>query len=172
MQFGITIPLQRFLRHPQPPYGEPNNLVFCWETHRVVMDGCEVMVLINASNRFLAAACMQPADWRLWEEVATASIRQALLASGFDGRVVDTYLFFGGAPEVTKTHGRRPVAFLNVLVDQLMAAPVRVDPAQAFQSGLCRFANEHLAGKATCFKGVGFAAERFAHDVHRLSLGA
>lgn len=172
MQFGMTIPLQRFLRRAQPPYGEPDDLAFCWETHRVVLDGQDVLLLVNASSRFLAAACMQPADWCMWEDVAAASIRAALLASGFSEHAADAYAFFGGTPEVTKTHGRRPVAFLNVLVDQLMVAPVCVDAACMVQLDLCRFANEHLAGKAAGFEGVGFAAERFAQDVRRLGLGA
>lgn len=171
MQLGITIPLQRFLRLPRPPYGDPDDLLFCWEAHRVQLGGCDVLLAANASNRFLAAACMQPGDWLMWEDVAAASIRDALAASGFDGRKADAYLFFAGASEVTRTHGRRPVAFLNVLVDKLLeAGPAHVDPGSASQPELCRLANERMSGKAANFEGVGLPAERFAEDLRRLGI--
>lgn len=167
MQLGITIPLQRFLCRRRPEYGEVDDFFFCWEAHRVVLDGTDVLLLANASNRFAALSCLQPGDWRVWEDVALKSVRRALLASGFDGRAADAYLFFAGAPEVTRTHGRRPVAFLNVLVDKLLAAPVRVDRSCVFQSALSRFANEQLPCKAASFEGLGVAVERFADDMAR-----
>ncbi|MBC2889757.1 DUF6933 domain-containing protein [Gordonibacter massiliensis (ex Traore et al. 2017)] len=168
MQLGITIPLQRFLRLPRPPYGEVDDLFFCWEAHRVTLGGRDVLLLANAGNRFAAAACMQPADWRAWEDVAVEAIRRALAASGLGEREIGAYLFFAGAPEVTRTHGRRPVAFLNVLVDKLLAFPFDADCA--FPADLCRFANERLPGKAAMFEGAGLAAERFAQDVRRVGI--
>ena len=171
MQFGITIPLQRFLRLPRPPYGEVDDLLFCWEAHRVQLGGRDALLAVNASNRFLAAACMQPADWMAWEDVAVASIRGALVASGFDGREADAYLFFAGAPHVTRTHGRRPVAFLNVLVDKLLqVSPRLLDAGGALQPELCRLANERIAGKAANFEGAGLAVDRFRADLQRLGI--
>ena len=171
MQLGVTIPLQRFLRLPRPPYGEADDPLFCWEAHRVLLGGCDVLLAVNASNRFLAAACMQPGDWAGWEGVAVASMRAALAQAGVGGPAADAYLFFAGAPEVTRTHGRRPVAFLNVLADQLLSGPARVDPESSFQPDLCCFANDELPGRAAGFEGLGLASERFAADLRRLGIG-
>ena len=121
MQLGITIPLQRHLRLARPPYGEPEEPLFCWEAHRVALGGADVLLLANACNRFAAFACMQPGDWRDWEAVALAALRASLAASGFDEDAIGAYRFFAGAAEVTRTHGRRSVAFMNVLVDKLLA---------------------------------------------------
>ena len=121
MQLGITIPLQRHLRLARPPYGEPEEPLFCWEAHRAALGGADVLLLANARNRFAAFACMQPGDWRDWEAVALAALHASLAACGFDEDAIGAYRFLAGAPEVTRTHGRRPVAFMNVLVDKLLA---------------------------------------------------
>ena len=76
--------------------------------------------LANASNRFAAFACMQLGEWRDWERSAVLALRASLAACGFAEGSIDAYLFFGGIPVVTRTHGRRPVAFMNVLVDKLL----------------------------------------------------
>lgn len=36
MQLGITIPLQKYLNLPKKSYGEPEDLFFCWEIHRIL----------------------------------------------------------------------------------------------------------------------------------------
>ncbi len=174
MELGITIPLQRHLRLPRPPYGEVDDLLFCWEAHRTELGGCDMLLLANASNRFAAFACMQPGEWRDWERVALAALRASLAASGFDEDVIDAYLFFGGAAHVTRTHGRRPVAFLNVLVDKLLSLPLPLpsDEGAPFPRELCRLANERTACRAAGFEGLGLPAERFAADLKRLGIGA
>ena len=173
MQLGITIPLQRHLRLARPPYGEPEEPLFCWEAHRVALGGADVLLLANACNRFAAFACMQPGDWRDWEAVALAALRASLAASGFDEDAIGAYRFFAGAAEVTRTHGRRSVAFMNVLVDKLLplALPLPSDEGEPFPHELCRLANEHMACKAAGFEGIGLPAERFAADLARLGIG-
>lgn len=172
MEFGITIPLQRYVRLPRPPYGEVDDLLFCWETHRVALGGCDVLLLANASNRFAAFACMQPGEWCDWECRAFSALRAALAASGFEEDVIEAYLFFGGAVDVTRTHGRRPVAFLNVLVDKLLPLSLPLDAADSFPLDLCRLANERMVCKAAGFEGLGLPVERFAADLARLGIGA
>ena len=41
MQLGITIPLQKYLNLPKQSYGEPDDLVFCWEIHRILLSADE-----------------------------------------------------------------------------------------------------------------------------------
>ena len=173
MEFGITIPMQRHVGLPRPPYGEVDDLLFCWEAHRIALGGCDMLLLANASTRFAAFACMQPGEWRDWERSAVSALRASLAACGFAEGSIDAYLFFGGIPVVTRTHGRRPVAFMNVLVDKLLplALPLPSDEGEPFPHELCRLANEHMACKAAGFEGIGLPAERFAADLARLGIG-
>ena len=173
MEFGITIPMQRHVGLPRPPYGEVDDLLFCWEAHRIALGGCDMLLLANASNRFAAFACMQLGEWRDWERSAVLALRASLAACGFAEGSIDAYLFFGGIPVVTRTHGRRPVAFMNVLVDKLLplALPLPSDEGEPFPHELCRLANEHMACKAAGFERIGRPAERFAADLARLGIG-
>lgn len=140
MEFGITIPMQRHVGLPRPPYGEVDDLLFCWEAHRIALGGCDMLLLANASNRFAAFACMQPGEWRDWERSAVSALRASLAACGFAEGSIDAYLFFGGIPVVTRTHGRRPVAFMNVLVDKLLplALPLPSDEGEKSSSSFLR----------------------------------
>ena len=52
MQLGITIPLQKYLNLPKQSYGEPEDLFFCWEIHRILYQGRDMMIAVNANNRF------------------------------------------------------------------------------------------------------------------------
>lgn len=115
---------------------------------------------------------MQPGDWRYWQDTALAVLRAALADAGFDAPTIDAYLFFGGAPAVTRTHGRRPVAFLNVLVEKLLSLPLSFDAREPFPLEACRIANEQLRCKAAGFEGPGLPSERFAADLERLGIGS
>lgn len=172
MEFGITIPLQRHLRLPRPAYGEVDDLAFCWEAHRVLFGAADVLLLVNASSRFAAFARMQPGDWRCWQDAALAALRAALADAGVDVSTIDAYLFFGGAPSVTRTHGRRPVAFLNVLVERLLPLSPSLDMREPFPLEACRIANEQLRCRAAGFEGLGLPSERFAADLERLGIGS
>ena len=163
--------MQRHVGLPRPPYGEVDDLLFCWEAHRIALGGCDMLRLANASNRFAAFACMQLGEWRDWERSAVLALRASLAACGFAEGSIDAYLFFGGIPVVTRTHGRRPVAFMNVLVDKLLPLALPLPSAGVCEAVLPRLANEHMACKAAGFEGIGRPAERFAADLARLGIG-
>ncbi len=151
--------MQRHVGLPRPPYGEVDDLLFCWEAHRIALGGCDMLLL--------AIACMQPGEWRDWERSAVSALRASLAACGFAEGSIDAYLFFGGIPVVTRTHGRRPVAFMNVLVDKLLplALPLPSDEGEPFPHELCRLANERMACKAAreaCFRSDDDASTRIA----------
>ena len=54
MEFGITIPMQRHVGLPRPPYGEVDDLLFCWEAHRIALGGCDMLLLANAAYESMA----------------------------------------------------------------------------------------------------------------------
>ena len=171
MQLGVTIPLQRFLRLPRPPYGEADDPLFCWEAHRVRLDGCDVLLAVNASNRFLAAACMQPgATGRAGGCCGRVDARGA--CAGGRGRACGGRVLVFRRSSRGHAHPRAATGgVLNVLADKLLSGPARVDPESSFQPELCRFANDELPGRAAGFEGLGLASERFAADLRRLGIG-
>lgn len=88
--------MQRHVGLPRPPYGEVDDLLFCWEAHRIALGGCDMLLLANASNRFAAFACMQPGEWRDWERSAVSALRASLAACGFAEGSIDAYCSSAG----------------------------------------------------------------------------
>jgi len=69
LQLGLTIPLQKFLGLPKPPYGELCDLFFCWELHKVPDVSRSTLIAVNASNRFaLVFMGMRAGSWRRLDE--------------------------------------------------------------------------------------------------------
>ena len=77
MQLGLTIPLQRFLKVHQPPYGTLCDLFYCWDLHRIILQSKETLVAVNANNRFASVMCgMDSSAWKDYN---------ALFMDGYEG---------------------------------------------------------------------------------------
>ena len=52
MQFGMTIPMQKFFHMGKPPYGEKIEDLFCWELHVISIQGrnCQTAAVGRASE--------------------------------------------------------------------------------------------------------------------------
>lgn len=159
MEFGITIPLQRQLKIPAPFYGSERELCYCWELHGIVLQGGRALTAVNASNCYTVVLCNLSAwEWDNYTEAAAQGIRTGFLAEGYTEQETDAYFRKAGAVTVTKTHGRRPVAALNRIMDFLWAAPVETDREAQYQKAHCRFANSNVLRAAGFGNGGGLSA--------------
>jgi hypothetical protein len=171
MEFGITIPFQKFLKVKQPPYGEALDLFFCWDCNRVLMPGGSTLFVINSSNRFAAIVSgMKGADWKKWKTIAVGAIRRSLSQADFNEKVINDYFALAGEqPVITKTHGRKSVGNMNQLIeDQWYQEPL---PHPYYQDEMCWSANLKLITRAANFSGYGFASEFFQQDLERCGIG-
>jgi hypothetical protein len=170
MQLGLTIPLQKFLKLKQPPYGELIDPFFCWELHRIKHQGRSTFVAVNANNRFtLIFVGMRAADWKHLDTLVIDGLEQALLVEEYSSLQIVTYLSAAGEPEFTKTHGRKPVAGLNRMVENLWWDDNPVDSGQLFQPQLSRDMN-HFLCHASGFEDYGKPWEFFREDMLRLGI--
>lgn len=170
MELGITIPLQKQLKLPAPSYGTENELFYCWELHAISLQGFQTLTAVNASNCFTVALCYLGADdWRHFPEIIRSGIGEALLAEGYAKEEIDLYFQKAGTSIVTKTHGRRPVAGLNRMMDFLWAAPVELDQNRSVQRALCRFANTNLC-RAAGFEERDCPAAFLERDMRRCGI--
>jgi hypothetical protein len=172
MQLGVTIPLQKFLKIPKPPYGEPRDLLFCWEIHKVPNVAPSTLIAVNASSRYaLVFMGMKAASWKHIPEIVIDGIEQALALDGYTAIETETYLAAAGEPELTKTHGRRPVAGLNRTIDMLYWIDDPYDASQLFQSGLTRVLNKDLC-RAPGFENsdYGYPWEFFKEGMKRFGI--
>ena len=169
LQLGLTIPLQRYLHITSLPYGEPLDRLYCWDLHRITLHGRDSLLAVHCASRYTFMAFdMTDADWTDLSAVAQSGIRRSLLETGINETHVSDYMAQAGAPVLTKTHGRREVAFLNRAWEDVMTHDFMVDKSsqeqpfleQAVNALPCRCAGEdgvapareHLLGLVQQFR--------------------
>ena len=130
MQFGLTFPLQRKLKLKSVPYGAPLERLHCWDLHCIPLRGQDSLLLVHCASRYTIVACgVSGLEWARLPDFALEQIRSGLLDAGLPEKTVEDYLRAAGAPELTRTHGRREVAFLNRAWDDVLALDYTVDTA-------------------------------------------
>ena len=170
MQFGITIPLQKHLKIKTIPYGEPADLFYCWELHVVRVQGGNTLVSVNASNRFAIILWpMNAVQWNELELVMQNGIKEGFRLAGYTQKQIDTYFAQAGEINTTKTHGRSPVATLNVVVDRLQYLPARMNPGELYQVVHSDFVNKEIC-RASGFRDSGYPIEFLVEDMRRTGI--
>ena len=130
MQFGLTFPLQRKLKLKSVPYGAPLERLHCWDLHCIPLRGQDSLLLVHCASRYTIVACgVSGLEWA------------RLLDAGLPEKTVEDYLRAAGAPELTRTHGRREVAFLNRAWDDVLAMDFTVNISTVRQPLLEQAAN-------------------------------
>ena len=85
-------------------------------------------------------------------------MRSGLLDAGLPEQVIKDYFRAAGAPELTRTHGRRAVAFLNRAWDDVLALDYTVDTA-AQRQPLLEQAVNGIPCRCAGFEGRGTGKE-------------
>ena len=150
MQLGLTWPLQRLLK-VSVPYGEPIDRGLCWDAHCITLHGRSSLLLVHCASRYTCVRYdLSALDWSRLEELALEEIERGLLDAGIREERVASYLRKAGEMQLTRTHGRREVAFLNRAWEDVLSADLLIDKSShrqpilnhAVNNFLCRCAGE------------------------------
>lgn len=159
MQLGLTFPLQRRLQLRNIPYGEPADRLYCWDLHVFSLRGEESLLLVHCASRYtIVARGLTAWEWEHIDAFAMEQIRLGLLDGGLPESTVDAYLSTAAAPQLTRTHGRREVAFLNRAWTDVLSLDFTVDPEQQRQTLL-----EQAVNAVPC-RCAGFDGTDTAHS--------
>ncbi|MBQ6807740.1 MAG: hypothetical protein IJP07_01050 [Firmicutes bacterium] len=150
MELGLTWPLQRQL-HCFPSPGEEENRLFCWDAHCIRLRGESCLLLVHCASRYSCLRfAISPLDWARLPELMEEELRLSLAEAGLREEAVERYLSAAGPLRLSRTHGRREVAFLNRAWEDVLAAePLLEEGSQrqpllncALNELLCRCAGE------------------------------
>ena len=134
MQLGLTWPLQRLLRQKNAPYGLPLLQKWCWDAHCITLRGRSSLLLVHCASRYTCVRYdMTPADWAALPAIVREELEMGLRDAGMGEAAIRAYLQTCGAPEYTRTHGRREVAFLNRAWEDVLARDWLLDEAANHQ---------------------------------------
>lgn len=156
MQLGLTWPLQRLL-HVSVPYGAPLAKGYCWDAHCITLRGRSSLLLVHCESRYtLVRFDLSGQDWSRLEGIVPEEIRFGLLEAGLSESNVEQYIKDAGPIQMTRTHGRREVAFLNRAWEAVLYADLLVDDStqrqpllnHAVNSRICRCAGADILAPA------------------------
>ena len=150
MQLGLTWPLQRLLK-TAVPYGDPIERGMCWDAHCITLRGRSCLLLVHCESRYTCVRFdLSPQEWARLDEIVLEEIGLGLADAGIPQEKVDAYRKELGCLQMTRTHGRREVAFLNRAWEDVISADILVDMESdrqpvlnhAVNRVLCRCAGE------------------------------
>lgn len=162
MELGLTFPLQRFLALETLAYGTEPDRFFCWDLHVIELRGHQCLLAVHCHSRYTFVRYeVPPFQWRDVPGLFRTGLADSLTAAGFPPEQVDEYLCQGGSMSVTRTHGRREVAFLNRAWEDVLALDLCLDTGSQAQPLLDHAVNTRPS-RCAAFEGLGTALERMA----------
>ena len=128
MELGLTFPLQRYLKIKPPSYGiEPDRRV-CWDLHVIDLRGRKCLLAVHCHSRYAFVRYdVAPLQWADLSGLFRTGLLESLDAAGFTRAQAEAYLQQAGDMEITRTHGRREVAFLNRAWEDVLALDLCLD---------------------------------------------
>ena len=169
MQLGLTWPLQRLL-HVSVPYGAPMDRGYCWDAHCITLHGKSSLLLVHCESRYTCVRFdMTPFDWSRLTDIVTEEIQFALMDAGLPKEMTDQYLTEADTIQMTRTHGRREVAFLNRAWEDVLSSDLLIDPDSQRQPLLNHVVNQrpcHCAGRNTLSSSQVHLTEYFKSKYH------
>ena len=144
MQLGLTWPLQRLLK-VSVPYGDLIHRGLCWDAHCITLHGRSSLLLVHCESRYTCVRYdLSFMDWKRLEWIVQEEIRFGLLDAGIPEKQVAAYLQEAGEMQLTRTHGRREVAFLNRAWEDALSVDLLVDQSSCRQPLLNHAVNDRL----------------------------
>lgn len=128
MQLGITIPAERFFKMEKPAYGQDLDHLFCWELHVILLQGRPAMIGVNCGTRFaFILAGVDPGHRDRLPELVCREIEKSFFEAGISRGHINAYFRRAAEAEITKTHGRSQVAYLNKAVELVLWNDIAAD---------------------------------------------
>ena len=162
MELGLTFPLQRFLKQKTPPYGTQPDRRFCWDLHVIQLRGCQCLLAVHCHSRYTFVRYDVPSlQWKDLPGLFREGLLESLTAAGFSQAQGEEYLRRAGRIELTRTHGRREVAFLNRAWEDVLELDLCMDTSRQAQPLLDHAVNTRPS-RCAGFEGLGTGVERMA----------
>ena len=128
MELGLTFPLQRYLKIKPPSYGIEPDRRFCWDLHVIDLRGRKCLLAVHCHSRYAFVRYdVAPLQWADLSGLFRTGLLESLDAASFTRAQAEAYLQQAGDMEITRTHGRREVAFLNRAWEDVLALDLCLD---------------------------------------------
>lgn len=162
MELGLTFPFQQFLKIKTPAYGTEPDRRFCWDLHVIDLRGRKCLLAVHCHSRYTFVRYdVASFQWPELSALFQDGLFESLTAAGFPQKQVEEYLRQAGATAITRTHGRREVAFLNRAWEDALKLDLCLDTSSRAQPLLDHAVNTRPS-RCVGFEGLGLGLERMA----------
>ena len=167
MELVLTFPLQRFLKMKPPAYGTEPDRRFCWDLHGIDLRGRKCLLAVHCHSRYTFLRFdLAPFEWEDIPGLFCTGLTESLAAAGFAPGEIQEYLKQAGGARLTRTHGRREVAFLNRAWEDVLALDLCRDSASQVQPRLDQAVNTRPS-RCAGFEGLGTGLARMAATLRK-----
>ena len=162
MELGLTFPLQRFLTLKAPAPDPQWDRRFCWDLHLIQLCGRKSLLAVHCLSRYTFVRYdVASLQWADIPGLFRRGFLESAAAAGFAPNQADDYLRRAGDSVLTRTHGRREVAFLNRAWEDVLALDLCLDTASRAQPLLDHAVNTRPS-RCVGFGGIGFGLDRIS----------
>jgi len=128
-----------------------NERNFCWDLHIIKLNGRASLLVVHCSSRYTFTLYdLSWSDWNRLEETFLDGLRKTFHNIGISEKMTADYLQQAEALRLTKTHGRREVAYLNRAWEDVLSFDYALDRStheqplldHAVNTRLCRCAGD------------------------------
>ena len=160
MELGLTFPLQRFLNMKPPAYGTETDRRLCWDLHVIDLQGRRCLLAVHCHSRYTFVRYdVAPFQWADISGLFRDGLLESLTAAGFSQEQIEKCRQQAENLSLTRTHGRREVAFLNRAWEDVLALDLCLDTSRQVQSLLDHAVNT-CPSRCVGFEGLGMGMER------------
>ena len=165
MELGLTFPLQRFLKVKAPAWSGQPDRRFCWDLHGIELRGRKCLLAVHCHSRYTFVRYdVSSIQWADLAGLFREGLIESLTAAGFSREQAAEYLHQAGPITITRTHGRREVAFLNRAWEDVLTLDLCLDTAGQAQPLLDHAVNTRPS-RCVGFDGLGLGLERMASSL-------
>lgn len=170
MEIGAIKAVQKQIKSTSLETARDTSLVFCWDTHLVKLKGRNVLLIVNASNRYtIAMADIESRNWNYYTLYIGQVIRGIMQSMGYSQEQIQQYFKMSGKMIVTKTHGRKSVGGINRMVTCMEYYDKKLEKNTKYQWELSEYLNRDIC-QPEGFGAYGYPCELFRLAMERIGI--
>ncbi len=142
MEFGYTIPLQKYLKM-ETPSSEPTIApFFCWDIHLLTIQNRKAALAMNRSSRYsILLYGMNASDWMCLTELVQSEIRAVILREGLSEFEANRYFALSGPLIISTVHGPKSIRALNWAMETMLQHSFLLDDRHLSQFQVAHIMN-------------------------------
>lgn len=165
MELGLTWPLQRVLKLKPLALGAEPDRRICWDIHIIRLRGRDSLLAVHCHSRYTFVLFdLSIMEWKRLPDIFLEGLRCSLITAGIPDIAVDEYICLSDVTQLTRTHGRREIAFLNRAWEDVLALDYCLD-ITCREQPLMDYAVNTKACRCVGFDSVAPAIERIAESI-------